>query len=206
MAYQRVPETAEIRVFYNVGNREVSNVYHAEKVGGYSQSDIDGLAAEVSFVGATAQLASMSGNDAYVRTEVRGLDQENDLFAVDTTGAAAGALSVYPYPQNVSFCIRQLSNVTGRSARGRIYYCGVIRDAFDNSTDGQDRLSVAYANAYLGYIDGMRTTIDNYGTWDPVIVSRYHNSVKRAEAIVFPWISSDYTTRTVATRRSRLGR
>lgn len=204
MAYQRVPETVEVSVvFRNIG-REVMNLYYAKKVGGYSQADIDGLAAAVDNV-APNFATIISLDDAYLRTDVRGLDSENDIVTTVNTSATSGSIASQPLPSNVSFVVTQRSGLTGRNAQGRVYCCCLPVAALAAEPYGnEDRLDATHAAAWVGVVDAVRMAIENFGTWDPVLVSRYYQGAKRATAVTFPWISSDARTNRVATRRRRL--
>jgi len=205
MGFQRVPETVSVTIVFRCVNKEVSNIYYAEKAGGYSLSDIQGLAAEVDANVAPNFAALMSVDDAYLRTEVKGLDAEFDLSASVNTSTVIGSLGADPQPNNVSFCVSQRSGLSGRSARGRVYICGLPTNVMKTTPYGdENKLTLAAANAYVGVVDGARIAIDNFTTWNPVLVSRYANGTKRTEAITFPWVSSDFTTQLVATRRNRI--
>lgn len=204
MAYQRVPNTVEIRIVYKTVLKEASNIFHAYAAAGYSQPDIDFLANQVSTLLAPSFAALMSVDDQYLRTEIRGLDVENDITATSTLGATFGSVGFNPSPRNISFVVTQRSGLTGRSARGRVYICGIPTNAFQVAAGQESSLTLAFANAYLGAVDGVRSYLQGTGVWDPVIVSRQAGGVKRAVAVTFAWVSSDYRTQLVATRRKRL--
>lgn len=204
MAFQRVPDTALIRMVFRNINREVSNLYYARQVGGYNQAGLDSLAIGLDAYG--PQFAAlMSTDDRYIRTDVVGLDVENDVISTANTSAVDGSLTQQPAPSNVSFVVSRRSGFSGRSARGRTYCCGITIGALSQAPYGtENQLTETYANAWLAVIDGVRIAIDNVGTFDPVLVSRYHNNAKRPEAVTFPWVTTIYTTLTLASRRDRL--
>lgn len=204
MAYQRVPETVEIALIFEAQNQEIRNLFYAQKVGGYSQTDIDGLAAAVDSSSGPQFAALMSTRDHYVRTDVRGLDAENDLTSSVATSTTAGSTASIGTPLSVAFCVRQRSGLTGRSALGRVYIGNIPLNNVNQADASESYIKSANADAWVAVVDGVRITIDNFGTWDPVLVSRYHDGVKRAEAVVFPWLSTDYSTLRLASRRSRL--
>lgn len=206
MAYQRVPETAEIRVIFEMMGAEVSCIFHAQKAGGYSQGDLDTLAGTIDANDGPAFAGIMSLHNSYVRTDVRGLDVENDLTASANAGAVVGSLGASSMPRNIAFCVAQRSGLTGRSARGRVYIPGMDRNQIQTTNNASDYVTAAYAAAAVGVVEGLRADIENIGAWNAVIVSRYHEGVKRDEAVTFQWISSDYTSMKVATRRARLQR
>lgn len=204
MPFQRVPNTAEVRIVFNVVNEEHSNYYHAEQATPYNQAGIDALAAGVDQNAGPAFAAIMSVNDAYLRTEVRGLDTEFDLFGSANTFTVAGSVVKNVLPPNLSFVIRKLSAFSGRSARGRVFICGIPDDSVQTVVDAQKNIKSANADAWSAVVDGVRIAIDNVGIWDPVIVSRWNDKAKRAEGVTFDWVITDYATLKLGTRRKRL--
>ena len=79
MAFQRAPNTAEITVIFDLEGRVVSNIYHAQRLIGYAQVNLDNLAVTIDTIAASGLMADLAADMYYVRTEVRGLDKENDL-------------------------------------------------------------------------------------------------------------------------------
>lgn len=203
MAYQRVPETAEIVMRFDVSGIVATNRYHARKPGGYDQSDIDGLAAAIDSTAGPNYKAMMSSFDSYLSTVVRGLDAENDLAAEANTAAGVGTVAAVPLPSVVSFAVSMRTGLTGRNARGRVYMVS-IPDTYQNvGSNLEHSLTVAAADAYAALVDGVRLTIEGVGLWNAVIVSRWHNKVKRTEAVTFAWTSTSWATRKFATQRNR---
>lgn len=203
MAYQRVPETAEVSVFYDFAGQEVVNTYHARYTGGYSQADLDALALNVDFTPVSALLADQSLRISYVRTDVRGLDSEFDLTATDNSSAGAGGVAAEALPTDTAFCVTRLSGLTGRSARGRVYIPGIPTTYLQTGAGNTGLISVAAANAYLSHVELFRATLSFPANAQAVIVSRYHNGTKRAEAVTFDWTSSQYKDRILDHRASR---
>lgn len=205
MPFQRVPETARVRLVWNCSGRDCSNIFYARQVGGYNQAGLDALAIAVDANVAPAFKALMSTRDTYVQTRIRGLDSEYDLTSIVATNAGAGTVGSLPAPLNVSFAIAQRSGLTGPAARGRTFIAGIPLNNIDQTSDREFYMWAANADAWKGVVDGARIAIDNVGTFDPVLVSRWHLGVKRTEAITFAWTTTDYNTLKLATRRKRLG-
>lgn len=204
MAYQRVPNTAEVVVRYEMAGNPFVNIYHAERSAPYAQIDLDALATAVDSGPAASLLADLSLAVDYVRTDVRGLNAENDMTATDNSNAGVGGNSNTPLPNHSAFAIQKRSGLTGRTARGRVYIGGIPR-AFINISAGEyDEMHPTFAAVYVAHVDGFRTGIDAVGLWDPVIVSRYSAGVKRAEGVTFPWVSSTYRSLKLATQRKRM--
>lgn len=203
MSFQRVPYTAQIAVRYFHVGQPIVNLYYAQKPGGYDQSDLDGLAVSVDTNAASALLVDQSERLFYVKTEVVGLDQQNDLSAESSLSAGAGGQAGAPLPSFLAFCVSQRSDYSGRSARGRVYVPGIPPDARDYDAGDENYILSTYADAYVGHVDGFRQTIEALAFWDAVLVSRYTNGAKRNEGVVFRWTTTLWRSRQFATMRSR---
>lgn len=204
MAYQRVPNGVEIRVLYTLDDANFMNTFHAVAAGGYNLSMLQDLANRMDFNYATAMKAVLSKDVNYVQTEVRGLDSEFDLTVTVTLSAGACSVVSRSFPANVAFAVTRRSGLTGRSARGRVYVGGIPVTYQEGDPLNQNNLTVTAANGYVAVVDGARITIDNTVGFDPVIVSRYHNGLKRAEAVTFAWVSTDAKNRRLDTQRNRI--
>lgn len=200
MAYQRVPETAEITVNFTVNAIPQQNTFYARKSGGYSTADLAALAGAVDAAVGTYWLDDMTTAALYVKTVVRGLDLEFDQIVEDVGSTGPGTQPTSEQPANVSFAIKKLSGLTGRSARGRIYVIGMYESAFGADTN---YVTSAYAAQWAGNVDQIRVAINTIG-WTPVLVSRYSGGTKRPEGITFVWTGSTYTDLRVDSRRDRL--
>lgn len=204
MAYQRVPETAEITVRYTVQGVDIANTYHARASGGYNQSMLDTLANQIDLTPVSGLLADQTNKCNYVRTDVRGLDSEFDLTATANASAGVGAKTGFQFPANVAFCVQKSSGLTGRSARGRVFITG-IPTAYTAATSLEPNfLTQVAADAYVAHVDSFRFTIEAIGPWNAVIVSRYHNGSKRSEAVTFQWTQTLATDRKLDTMRVRM--
>lgn len=201
MAFQRVPETARIEVVYLSNARYIENNFHARLEGGYSDSDLAILAGAVDAAVETNWLPNQADGVYYSKTVVTGLDAEEDTVVENNDGAGPGGLgSSAELPDSITKAITLTSGLTGRSARGRVYWIGAIHShlAGDKSLWLQ-----AAVDTWVAKVDLVRVAINAVG-WLPVIVSRYHSGVKREEAITFEWKDTSYYELYVNTRRDRL--
>lgn len=202
MAFQAVPNTAEINHIFSFQTETVQNVYYANRAGGYVLADLQALADEIDLIFATTFVTEMPPEVSYLRTEVRGLAVPNDLVAIQAAGAGVGTHVGPSLPNQVTFSIKKSSGLTGRAARGRTYWIGIPRD--EVQVANENLLEVVYADQILADVDFVRIRIATVGTWSPVLVSRWLDNVKRSPAITFPWISSSYVDLRVDTQRGRL--
>lgn len=200
MAFQSVPESVEISINCTVNSIPVQNTYHARKVGGYSQADLDSLAGVVDQVVVDDFRPLWATAVTYNTTDVRGLESEVDLTATDGSGTGAGAVAQIPMPNNVSFAIKKLSGFTGRSARGRVYIFGI--PASDLDTDENFMKSASLA-AWQSAVDAVKDAID-LDLWVPVIVSRFNAGAKRAEGVTFEWTTTSAGNARLDSRRDRM--
>ncbi len=203
MAFQQVPETVEITTVWDYVTQEVTNTYYARQSGGYNQAGIDALALAVDTNAIGGFKALMSNRDAYIRTDVRGLDVINDITSTSNVLAGAGALATFQMPSFTTWIVSQRSGFSGRAANGYVAVCGINSDDVDFDDDQSNEIELANANAWTAVVDGVRIAIDNVGTWNPVLVSRYLNGSKRATGITFEWTSSAWNSLKLSHRRSR---
>lgn len=200
MAFQPVLNTAEITVAYLQNVKPISNTFHAERAGGYALADIQALAANVDALVAIHFLPLQSLNARYLRTEVRGLAVENDLFALDNTSEGDGLDLSEGLPNNVTLSVKKSSGLTGRSARGRVFFIGMPDN--DLSTNENQWAQTEADNVVLG-VEAFRAGIVQ-GGWVPVIVSRFTAGAPRAMGKTFPWLSTSIVDRDVDSQRGRL--
>jgi len=202
MAFQAVPDTAEITFVFVQNLENITNTIHAKKPGGYTQSEISTLADLVDSLVASELLPIITQDCQYLHTEVRGLATENDLFAVDGTNGGFGLVLAEGLPNNATLSIKKVSPFTGRSARGRLYAIGMPQSHLDLN---ENQWSVTDADNYVIALNDIRVGILT-GPWTPVIVSRFSNNVQRPVGITFDWINSVIVDRNVDSQRGRLTR
>ncbi len=202
MAFQQVVDTAEVSIIFQQNNEILANVFHAKKTGGYNQSDIDDLADAVDDLVLSELIPEMTLNCEYLRTEVRGLDNENDLTATNATNTGSGTDGSAGLPNSVTLSLKKSSGLTGRSARGRWYFAGMPANAL--STD-ENQFIQASADDALAAVEGLRLGV-NVTDWTAVIVSRFTGGAARTAGLTFPWIATVLVNRFVDTQRRRLSR
>jgi len=202
MAFQSVPNTAEITILFSQNGEPLANTLHAIKPGGYNQGDITALAILVDVAVGANLLSQMTQDAAYTRTEVRGLNVINDLFSTDNTNTGPGTVVSEGMPNQVTFSIKKNSLQTGRSARGRLYWVGIPKNAF---TSDENQLLAAEAQNRVDAIEALRVAIE-ISVWDAVIVSRVTEGVVRDPGVTFPWVTTTKVNNRVDTQRNRLGK
>ncbi len=202
MAFQAVPDGAEIVIQYLVNLQVMKNVLHAFKPGGYNLTDLTTLATIVDANVATAWLPDQTLDAAYINTTVRGLAAENDQEVSVNASAGVGLLATQALPGNVTLAIKKTSGLTGRSARGRVYWIGLAREQLDTN---ENFTTIAAKDAIVANVNSMRGSIS--GTvWTAAIVSRFLNGVKRATGVTFEWTGTEAVNTAIDSQRRRLTR
>jgi len=202
MAFQAVPDTAEINMIFTMNGVTVQNVFYAERAGGYVQADLQALADKIDTIFAVTWVTEQPDEVFYVKTEVRGLAVENDLVVEQTAGAGQGTHIGVTLPNQVTFACKKFSGLTGRSARGRTYWIGIPGTEVQSSNE--NLLKQAYADQIVADVDFVRTQIPTVGTWKAVLVSRFADKVKRVTGKTFPWIGTTHVGLVLDTLRPRL--
>lgn len=201
MAFQAVPETAEIVIRYVQNNQNLVTVLHADKAGGYDLADLTLLAVAVDIDVAAFWLPQQTDNCTYLDTTVRGLALENDQEVVVNTNTGPGARLSLGNPNSVTISIKKLSGLTGRSARGRVFWIGLPQDQLS----GNENVVIAVnVTAIVAAIEAVRSNI-SATVWNAVIVSRFTGGVKRPFGVRFPWVDTVAVNADVDSQRRRLG-
>ncbi len=202
MAFQAVPNTVEINMIFTQNGITAQNVFYAERGGGYILSHLEDLAAAIDAQWQGTWRDQQPDEVTYLRTEVRGLAVENDLIAIDSTSTNNGTHVGDAMPNNVTFAVKKLSGLTGRSARGRTYWIGVPRTELLAADENE--VEPAYVAEMITSVDSIRTAIGGVSTWEAVLVSRFSNGAARAEGKTFPWVDTVSVNNRIDTQRGRL--
>ncbi len=202
MAFQPVPETAEIDIIFTYNGVTCQNVFYARIAGGYTLAQLQALADQIDVNWQGTWRSEQPAEVTYVRSEVRGLAVENDLVASQNLSTNPGLHAGQALPNNVTFAIKKESGLTGRSARGRTYWIGI--PGTEREATDENILLSPYVALLVANVDAIRTSIIAVPGWTPVLVSRFAGGVKRAQGETFPWVSTTNIDRRVDTQRGRL--
>ena len=200
MAFQAVPDAAEAVITYTGHGKTFKNVVQATKSGGYDLADLVVLAAAVDLTVATDWLPLQNVNYLYINTTVRGLAFLNDQETVNSVGAGAGTVAGAALPDNVTLSLKKSSELTGRNARGRLYWIGT--NASDIASN-ENQYIQANADAIRDAVDALRADI-TATVWDAAIVSRFLDGAERAEGVTFEWRDTLLVDINVDSQRRRL--
>jgi len=202
MVFQSVPETASIEVIYTYNGEPVQNSFYARMTGGYDLADVQELADEIDIAVGENWLDIQPSEAIYQRTEVRGLEFENDVLATADANAGPGEELSNALPNQVTISIKKTSGFTGRSARGRTYWIGIPSGKVEPSNE--NLLQAAYIAEVETEVGRIRTRTNTTGTWVAVLVSRVTGGAKRPFGITFVWVDVVCVNVVVDTQRGRL--
>ncbi len=200
IAFQSVPDTAEVDVLYDQNGQTLQMTFYAEFSTPYVQTDINNLAGLADAAIGVSFLPLQTLDATYLRTEVRGLTSIIDLAAVDAGAAGPGAGISGSLPNQVTFAVQRNAGLTGRSSRGRVFWIGL--QSGDLSPDENVVITIN-AVAIVAAIENMRLELNKSG-WTSVIVSRFTGGVKRPTGITNDWINTLAVDTRVDTLRGRL--
>jgi len=202
MPFQSAPNCANAYVQCAQQNVVVGHSLNFYKADGYTQADIDNLAAAVDDWFSTHVLPLLHSGCTYVNTTVRGLTSPVDNTAVNADGAGVGGDSTGRIlPANVSWVVKFTTAFTGRSARGRAYMFGLSDD--DTNVANRNTITATFgANALTAWNALIAAAAAVGWTW--VVLSRYSEGVPRALPHPYTIEGVGYTDLLIDTRRGRL--
>ena len=199
MAFQSVPETAQITVVCSpTAGKDAVMTFYARKSGGYNLAALQALATTVDGWGATPFRPTISNAWTYLRTEVRGLEFENDQVAESNAGTGVGGLASPRLPSNVTLAVKRASGLTGRSARGRVYWIGLGEGDVAN-----DEVLQVRVDAIVSALNNLHAAII-LTAWENVVVSRRNAGVVRPVGVTFPFGGWSVTNNMTDSQRGRL--
>jgi len=201
MPFLSIPECAEAITHITIDGQDTVNVFGFHKTGGYTQADIDNLAADVDAAMGSTGKAIRHVGCTYVETVVRGLQNIVDLTSVNNTNAGAGTGAAGAVPNNAAFCITLRTGHTGRSARGRVYIAGIGDTDFTSA----NTVKTAYATAAEAYVSDVLATAAVDG-WDLSVLSRRTAGSARLLGVFFKVTTVVARNLLIDSQRGRLPR
>ncbi len=202
MAFQAVPDTAEVIIVFQQNLEIITNTFAARLIGGYNLTDLNLLATTVDGAMPGSLLGRMTIDCQYLRTEVRGLAFENDIETQASANNGFGTVATEGLPNNCTLSIKKSSAFTGRSARGRVYFVGMPSNVLAGNENQWDQVDADDAAAGWESIRSLVAAT----VWIPVIVSRFNNGALRNPGKTFDWILVSIVNRFVDSQRGRLTR
>jgi len=196
MAYQPVPDTVGVEIRGTLLGQQVENTLYYKYVSPPDEAELADLAEVVAdtFIAEWLPLlpAGWIGREVYVRDLSAPITvQATDISILGLAGGQGGETA----PSYVTIAVARRSGLTGRSARGRIFWMGL--------SEVQLQGNLVFAGGdIVDAVEAMDAAVTTAG-YAPVIVSRKQNNVVLANAITYPltqWLLVDLD---LDTRRSR---
>jgi hypothetical protein len=181
MALPLAPTVIKCSMFQTLNGQPIMNRFHV-KVGATNPSQ-----AECAAVAAMAEawwqgsVKPLVGSELELREiHCQSLAEVNGPQATFSAGLPEpGTLVSQCLPGNVAFCVSLRSGLSGRSARGRWYWAGLVEAQVAGNV--VDAGAVA---AIVSAMDGLLTAVTGIGA-DPIIVSYYTNGALRPGGPVY---------------------
>lgn len=167
MPFVAVPNAAEFIIRGSVEGQEVVNTFYGVHTTTFDIAELDVAAGILSSVWSGDILPFLSSSYSFAGVHARGLRTPVDIETDDVSDAGVGGVATGALPNNVAFCVKRLSGLAGRSARGRVFIGG-IPFAERSSTNVFD---VSWAADIVAGLNGLRTAWVA-ADWLEVIVSR----------------------------------
>ena len=199
MAFQRVPFTVKISVEGHNQGVPIVNTFYAQKAGGYVQSDLVTLGNAVDLWVAQYYRPRFSNDYTYDRTVVRGLNAEFDNEIEDSSSAGAGGVAAPSMPPQVSFAVKRVTGLTGRSARGRIFWHSIPQTAVNADSN---YINQSEADFILAAMAEFTATLLLAGFVE-VVVQRFSDGNPLLEAVVRPVLNYAISDLLLDTQRRR---
>lgn len=199
MAYQPAPNTMQANVRYSLDGQQVENVLHFEQATTPTTSDCAALANVVENWAYTSYLDVVSSSLSLTEVYVRSLNTAAAPEATDNThSGATGNIATPALPNNVTWAVKFLTGLTGRSYRGRAYCLGLGESMCLGSS-----ITLSFATDIVTAWEQLIT--DALGAdFTPVVLSRVQNHVVLPNAIGAPILTVGYTDLVLDSQRRRL--
>ncbi len=202
MAFQKVVNTVEIAVIGSVNGKVIQNTFYAEHDTPYNLADVVSLIDSIDNNVGIGWLPDQASDYDYLRTEGRGLEFENDVFASNNDSAGSGSGASSSLPNNVTISIKKESGLTGRSARGRTFWMAPLKGEL--VVANENFFESAYVALIVADVDLIRSTITGLAGWQAVLVSRFSGGLERDEGETFNWLTTVAVDNRVDTQKGRL--
>lgn len=198
MPFVAVPDTIGINVRGTFQTVPVENTFYANYVTPPDEAALEALVELLWDQVVADWLPIMS--TAFTLSEVYARDLAVEIAAQASFSAspADGEVTGDTLPNLNTIAVKRASGLTGRSARGRIFWMGLSESQVDNNI-----VKIAHAGAIVVALNNFNTVCSAEG-FTPVIVSRYHNGAARVTPLTFPFSSWAVTDLQVDRRSSRM--
>lgn len=199
MAFQPAPGIVAVELRGVLHGQRVENVLHFRAIGSISQASLQGLVNAIgALVASEAYLAYWPVEFQWTEIYARDLSVSIGVQASDSSVAGEVGTGGVGMPGNVTIAITLRSGLTGRSARGRVYWMGLT----EGSVVG-NAVSGPVVAGYVDVLEDIRAEALTAG-FELVVLSRQQNGVLLANAIGYDVVTIGATDLNVDSQRKRL--
>lgn len=199
MAFQPAPGIVAVEMRGVLHGQRVENVLHFRAAGAISQESLQGLVNAIGeLVSSEEYLAYWPNEFQWTEIYARDLTTAIGVQASDTTVAGSVGTGGVGMPGNVTIAITLRSGLTGRSARGRVYWMGLTEGAIVGNA-----VSGPVVAGYVDVLEDIRAEALLAG-FELVVLSRQQAGVVLANAIGYDVVTIGATDLNVDSQRKRL--
>lgn len=180
MPFVPAPQIVRVEVRALYLGQHIENVFDIDALTAVGPGEIDDITNLVS-VWAQAEYWPLLPNTCQL-TEVVGTDMGDENGGTHTIipeGTVVGGRSGDPMPNETSFCVSLRTGSRGRSARGRKFVLGILKD----DTDANSLIGTLPADFVAAFQTLVTTMTTNGFAW--VIVSYIHDNAPRVGGPVY---------------------
>jgi hypothetical protein len=199
MAFIPVPDCAEVVVKATVFGQNVFNTFNFKGITGWGQDEIDDLASLFYTTWVAEVLPELSVDYNLVSVVARDLRTAIGLTSEVAT-ADQGEVAQTSLPINCALAFKRGSNLTGRSARGRVFIGGIPETVY---TPASQTISSTFGTALRLALEAIDTALDGID-WTEVIVSRQQAGVPLTTGLVYDVVGWSVVNLVLDSMRRRL--
>lgn len=199
MAFQPAPGIALVEMRGVLHGQRVENTLHFRAAGTISQESLQLLVNAIGdLVGDEEYLAYWPNEFQWTEIYARDLTTAIGAQATDATVAGLTGAAGAGMPGNVTLAITLRTGLTGRSARGRVYWMGIT----EGSVVG-NAINPAVAAGFVDVLEDIRAAALAVG-WELVVLSRQQAGVVLASAIGYDVTTIGVSDLNTDSQRGRL--
>lgn len=199
MAFQPAPNIAQCELRGTMFGQNIENTLYFKNPDGVDATTLAELATIINAWMTPDYLAFMPSSFTFRELYLKDLTTESGEELTDVTHQSEPGLLGLASPGNVSFVVKFLTGLTGRSFRGRNYL-----PVPSNVTAGNQVSAFTAGNYVQVYLNLLAAVGAATGNWQWVILSRIADGVLRPTAIGTPVTSASYSDLDLDSQRRRL--
>lgn len=199
MPFVPAPNIVMTEIRYGLYDQRIENRIMVNNLGAPDAADLEAIAIAVWDWTENVLFTILSNNltlREVVCTDIGAVDGAQYTYAPDTT--TIGEQTSAMLPNETAFCVSLRSTSRGRSARGRIYYPGIVIAALVDPNN----LQAAKAAEFVAATNQLITAIDALGKQLTIVSYRTNNAPRVGGPVYYP-VSTAVATDTLLDSQRR---